>query len=179
MELSPFPGGYAGLELVEDQIANLCLVIRRGKLAEVGSRWGLLLPWLCQFAPLNQRLANAAPLGNRPLAVASVPYGYLQRDGHGPWRLGDQIAVIPSFCGAGVSIALHSARMAAVYLLDGNSVEYFRQEMTRSVAAQVRVTTLLSRVLVHPAGQIVGIRAAKAAPSLLEFIAQRTRAGNF
>jgi flavin-dependent dehydrogenase len=46
------------------------------------------------------------------LAIASIPYGYVQNRSIGLWCIGDQAAVIPSFSGDGIAIALHSARWA-------------------------------------------------------------------
>ena len=48
--------------------------------------------------------------GRARLAISPIPYGYLARRIAGLWRVGDQAAVIPSFTGDGISIALHSAR---------------------------------------------------------------------
>ncbi len=58
---------------------------------------------------LDARLAGAEPCWARPLALAAIPYGRPAR-ADGPWRLGDQAAVIPSFSGDGMSIALHTPR---------------------------------------------------------------------
>ena len=58
---------------------------------------------------------EAEPLLARPLTISGVPYGFLAppRPDDPVFRLGDQAAVIPSFCGDGMAIALHSAVLAA------------------------------------------------------------------
>ena len=73
---------------------------------------------------LAARLDGARALHARPLAVAGMPYGYLRRGDAGKapvYRLGDQAAVIPSFTGDGMAMALHSARHAADAILAGRS----------------------------------------------------------
>lgn len=175
VELTLFPGGYAGLEPVEDGIANLCLVVRRGHLAALGQRWDALLAALRGAAPqLDQRLAGAIACWGRPLAIASIPYGYVATGG-GPWRIGDQAAVIPSFSGDGIAIALHSARLAADIYLAGGTASQFQSRLARDVAGQVRYATLLSRMLVHPGSQAIAAVAARWLPNLVAGIAQATR----
>jgi menaquinone-9 beta-reductase len=176
VELFLFPGGYAGIELVENGILNLCLVIRRSHFARLGSRWDALLSTLREkFLRLDDLLAGATACWDRPLAIASIPYGFVQIRGDGPWRLGDQAAVIPSFSGDGIAIALHSARMAADYYLSGRSTSEFQSDLARDVAGQVRRATLLSRFLVQSTGQVLAMALAQTAPSLLRQIGRGTR----
>lgn len=128
-ELFLFNGGYAGLQLIEDDKANLCFLIRKHLYAECGNRWGKLVPWLKGISPyLYQRLDGSVPLWQRPLAISGIPYGYFQKatDVRADlFALGDQIAVIPSFAGDGISLALHSAFRAAQSILsETNSAQY-------------------------------------------------------
>jgi menaquinone-9 beta-reductase len=176
VELLLFPGGYAGIEPVENGILNVCLVVRRSQFAETGGRWDALLSTLRANLPsLHQALAGREACWDRPLAIAAIPYGFVQSRGDGPWRLGDQAAVIPSFSGDGIAIALHSARMAADYYLAGRSSGEFQSDLARDVTGQVRRATLLSRLLVQPKGQAVAVALAQMAPGLVRHIGRRTR----
>jgi flavin-dependent dehydrogenase len=176
VELFLFPGGYAGLELVENGIANLCLVIGRRHLALFARRWDLLLSALrSDLRPLDERLGGAKPCWDRPLAIASIPYGYVRTKGDGPWRLGDQAAVIPSFAGGGIAIALHSARLASRFYLAGAGAARFQSRLAGDVAAQIGRATLISQMLVHPAGQAIAAEAARMMPNLALYLAQHTR----
>jgi len=176
VELVLFPGGYAGLEPVEGGIANLCLVVRRSPLADLGGRWDALLAALRSASPhLDRRLMGAEACSSRPLAIAAIPYGYVAQRGCGPWRLGDQAAVIPSFSGDGIAIALHSARLAADIHLAGGTAAEFQRRLARDVAGQVRRATWISRMLVHPSGRMIAAAGARVMPGLLAGIAQMTR----
>lgn len=176
VEMYLYPGGYAGLELVEDGIANLCLVIRTHHFARLDHSWESLISALrSNFLPLRQRLAGSHPCWNRPLAISSIPYGYVKKLADGPWHLGDQAAVIPSFSGDGISIALHSARLAAEYYLAGKPTSQFQGRLARDIAEQVRRATLISRMLVHPSGQAITIALARIFPGLLRVVARWTR----
>lgn len=118
VELALFDRGYAGLQLVEDGVANLCLVVSADRFAALGRDWRRLV---AAVPALAGRLAGSAALHARPLAVAGMPYGHLATaDGDASvYRVGDQAAVIPSFTGDGMAIALHSARRAAEAVLAG------------------------------------------------------------
>jgi menaquinone-9 beta-reductase len=176
VELFLFPGGYAGIEPVENGILNLCLVIKGRHFAQLGGKWEPLLSMLrANFSRLHQALAGAEACWDRPLAAASNPYGFVQSRGDGPWRLGDQAAVIPSFSGDGIAIALHSARMAADYYLSGRPSCEFQSDLARDVTGQVRRATLLSRLLVQPKGQVVAMAFAQMAPVLVRQIGLATR----
>lgn len=176
VELFLFPGGYAGLELVENSIANLCLVIRMCHFAELDHSWELLVSALrSDFVSLHHRLTGADPCWNRPLAIASIPYGYVRRFADGLWHLGDQAGVIPSFSGDGIAIALHSARLAAEYYVAGKSPSQFQGRLARDIAEQVRRATLISRMLVNPSGQAIAIALARIFPDLLRVVARCTR----
>jgi flavin-dependent dehydrogenase len=175
VELIPFRGGYAGLQPVEEGRANLCLVVRRKRLSEVG-RWEDLLGVIRAESPhLDQRLSGAEPCAARPLSLAAIPYGYVRRRADGVWRLGDQAAVIPSFSGDGMSIALHSGQLAAATYLDGGDADAFQRRLARDVTGQVMLATGLSLALVRrPAQRALGA-AARLLPGFMAAVAKHTR----
>ena len=175
VELFVFPGGYAGLTLVENDRANLCLVVTRRMFARIGG-WDLLFASLRDLPVLGQRLMESRQLVTRPLAISAIPYGHVQSGSGGVWRLGDQAAVIPSFCGEGIAIALQSAVLAAQYYVAGKSADDFQSSFARRVRAQVKLTTLLSPILTHPRGQAFAMILATMAPKLVSQIALRSRA---
>ena len=176
VELFLFPGGYAGLELIENGIANLCLVVRKREFFALGQGWETFFASLLKNCPhLRRRLTDAQPCWPRPLAISAMPYGFVQRRTDGLWRLGDQAACIPSFSGDGMSIALHSARLAAQYFLQGYDARAFQARLAQDVSQQVQRATLLSQMLLRPLGQKAGIAAAQCLPALLSVVARATR----
>jgi menaquinone-9 beta-reductase len=176
VELVPFEAGYAGLSLVERGRANLCLVIRRRRLLALGRRWDRILAAIRSESPhLDARLADAQPRWSRPLALSAIPYGYVRRHANALWRLGDQAAVIPSYCGEGVSIALHSAALAASIYLRGGGADEYQEQLARDVRRQVQLATRLSRALVRRPGQWALSMATRIWPGLIGALATRTR----
>jgi len=137
-----FNRGYAGLQLVEGQRANLCLLADRSRLQETAGGWAGLLQNLSDEIPyLARMLSGAEPLFEKPLTIYRVPYGFIHRpmktDPAGIFRLGDQAAVIPSFTGDGMAIALHSAAAAAAAYLSGDTAVTYHQRLFRDISGQV------------------------------------------
>jgi flavin-dependent dehydrogenase len=176
VELILFPGGYAGLEPVEGGRANLCLVVRRTRFAALGQQWPSLLDAIRADSPLlRQRLSGAQPCMDRPLAISSIPYGYVRAKSDGLWRLGDQAAVIPSFSGDGMSIALHCANLAAACFLTGASAAEFQRRLAADVGLSVRFATMLSAMSVHPLGRNLIASGLSFLPGAMRVVAAATR----
>src|SRR3546814_188846 len=150
VELYLFDGGYAGLQLVENGRANFCLVIGDSAWRARGGAWDDLVRSLTDDMPLlRERLEGAEPLLTRPLAVARIPYGFLHTPGSadgGVYRLGDQAAVIPSFSGDGMAIALHSGIAAADSFLAGSAAADYHMRLRRRLACQFAVAGGLHRL---------------------------------
>ncbi len=177
VELILFRGGYAGLQPVEDGVANLCCLVDRTALQRIGGRWPHLLRTMQQdCALLRERLHNATPLLEKPLAIASIPYGYVRPSTpDGLWSLGDQAAVIPSFTGDGMSIALHSGSLAAAMLLRGQTPAAFQRQLHDELSTQVALATTLSRGLLWTPTRSLFTAAATLWPTLITTAARTTR----
>jgi flavin-dependent dehydrogenase len=80
--------------------------------------------------------------------VSAIPYGYVCAASDGVWALGDQAAVIPSFTGDGMSIALHSGCLAVAMYLRGDTADQFQHKLRGELTSQVALATLVSRGLV-------------------------------
>lgn len=176
VELVMFAGGYAGLQPIEAGRANLCLLVRRRRFHALGSRWpSLLAAMRAESSHLDLRLTGAEACSARPLALSAIPYGLVQRRSDGLFRLGDQAAVIPSFSGDGMSIALHSAELAATTYLAGGDADAYQEQLARDVSGQVLLATLLSHGLVRRSGQALLGAVARLRPELMSSVAIHTR----
>ena len=256
--VTAYDGGYAGLQCVENDRLNLCLLVEQARFKALGGRWETLFAALLR-EPGLQLLADAEALLARPLTISGVPYGYLFASaarraalrgqetpeisekfpdnqaesashapmmagsraanagsvrenglkscdsaaeiiGHGGvvagyrdaavpfarpigeesvrnplWRVGDQAAVIPSFCGDGMAMALHGARLAADRLAAGGAPGDFQDRLHADVARQVRLATNLQRVANSRAGRFALINGLAALPGALGLLARWTR----
>ncbi len=153
VELILYPDGYAGLQPVEHGSVNLCALITHEKFRLLEGRWERLLEYMQSQSPhLEKRLSGARATLNRPLAISSIPYGYccvpMPEEVATPWRIGDQAAVIPSFCGDGLAIALHTAHRAARLYLEGSNPAVFHAEVRRQFQRRLYWSSMLSRLLI-------------------------------
>ena len=140
-ELMLYPGGYGGIQPVENGVANLCCVVQQKYLAPTGNRWEGFLAMMQEHCPhLAMRLAGAEPLLAKPIAIAHIPYGFVRRTSEeGMYCIGDQAAVIPSFTGDGISIALHTARFAVAAYLAGQSAPGCQAKLRSGLMPQMRL----------------------------------------
>ncbi|MDD2878122.1 MAG: hypothetical protein PHT60_13010 [Acidiphilium sp.] len=180
IDLILFADGYAGLQMVEDGMANLSLLVDRATLRRVGGQWAALLAdLLARNAVLAERLAGAVPLLDQPLSIFRVPYGFMHRPRVGDparmFRLGDQAGVIPSFTGDGMAIALHTARRAAEAVVAGQSAYEFHRQLRCDLRGQILRASALQWLVRCALAQRTIFGAAGRFPGLLRLAARYTR----
>ena len=178
VELVWFDGGYAGLEPIEHGLANLCLVITAAGFARLDRSWPQLLEQLARTAPhFGARLRGARPAWPRPATIAGVPYGHVHRDdagGDGLYRAGDQFAVIPSFTGEGVALALRTARLAALRILAGESAAAYHRAASQDIRRSMRAACILAHLTRLRLGRELAVGLAHM-PGALPALAQALR----
>jgi flavin-dependent dehydrogenase len=176
-ELMLYPGGYGGIQPVEGGIANLCWVVQQRYLARVGHRWDNFLAKMQQDCPhLAMRLAGAEPLLDKPIAITHIPYGHIRRTTEdGLYCIGDQAAVIPSFTGDGISIALHTARCAVAAFLAGEPAPLFQARLRSALLPQMRLAELAAEGLNNALARAVLPFCLRVWPGVMRVTARLTR----
>lgn len=176
VELLLYPGGYAGLQPV-GETANLCCLIERAHLARLGGWQGLVQAVVAGSSHARRRLEGAEALLPKPLAIASIPYGFVRRHAPGEnlWAVGDQAAVIPSFTGDGMSIALYTGLSAAQGLLSNVSSDDFQKTLYRGLHGQVGRAVAISRALLRPPSRSLIAGLVHLWPGLMRSTARWTR----
>jgi flavin-dependent dehydrogenase len=182
VQLAMFPGGYAGVCLVEGGIATICWVVDLDVTGEAVVTWDAHAAFLAErsdfFANL---LGGATPLWDKPVAVAAIPYGFLRREviSDAVYPLGDQLVVIPSYTGDGTSIALHTGMAAARAILDGRSAAEFQAETIAKLKPQIAWAKVANVAFVNATAQRVTAAVARVAPwavpGIAKFVVNRTR----
>ncbi len=180
IELIFFPGGYAGLQMIEDGIANLCLLVDRDRYRLSGGGWETLLAYLKSESPvLADRLAGAEQVLAQPLTIYQVPYGFIHRpsaaDSNALFRLGDQACVIQSFTGDGMSIALHSAALAVQAVLRGEGAAAYHRQLARDIRGQIKRADMLYALMDRRVAQAGLFGITKLWPESLRIAARFTR----
>ena len=172
-----YPGGYGGIQPVEDGIANLCCVVQQRYFARAGNRWENFLARMQQDCPhLAMRLAGAEPLLTKPIAITHIPYGYIRRTtDDGLYCVGDQAAVIPSFTGDGISIALHTARCAVAACLRAEPAPLFQTKLRSALLAQMRLAEFAADGLNNSLARAVLPFCLRVWPGVMRVTAKLTR----
>jgi flavin-dependent dehydrogenase len=176
-ELMLYPGGYGGIQPVEGGVANLCCVVQQRHLASVSHRWENLLATMQRNCPhFAMRLAGAKPLLAKPIAITHIPYGYIRRTTeNGLYCIGDQAAVIPSFTGDGISIALHTARCAVAAYLAAEPAPLYQPKLRSALLAQTRLAEFAADSLNNSLSRAVLPFCLKVWPGVMRLTATLTR----
>jgi menaquinone-9 beta-reductase len=178
IELHLFDRGYVGLLLQEDGKANLCLAVRKSRLAEAGGNPASLLRQLGDNMPaLGERLAFMETQPDAD-AIASVPYGWRATTTEpGLFRLGDQAAVIPSLAGEGNGIAIASGIAAAEAWLKGGpaAAPAYQADFARRTRRPVALAKWLWERGETPWSAAFATTLLRAAPRAMQLFARATR----
>ncbi|MFD0588983.1 NAD(P)/FAD-dependent oxidoreductase [Paenibacillus sp. GCM10027627] len=116
VELYFFRGGYAGLNAIEDGRVNVAALLDKRELPKGGQSVIAMLEEAANRHPrLKERLDSMKPLHETAAAVSPVRIS----PNPVPWKsgplVGDAICRIPPLCGDGMSMALRSSELCAMY----------------------------------------------------------------
>jgi flavin-dependent dehydrogenase len=178
VQLVFFPGGYMGACLVEEGTLCIGWVMRDTLVRNLGSHWSAQSEHLSrQSRFIDALLRGARPLNVKPLATASLPYGFLRRSAIAPeiFPVGDQLAVVPSFTGDGMAIALASGVAAARAVLAGRPAAAYHRELIPPLQFQFRVARALGGLLQTPFSAPMIVAVAAVLPSLAKKMTAATR----
>jgi menaquinone-9 beta-reductase len=178
VQLAFFPAGYVGAARVENGTLSLAWVMQEHLLRAVGHDWAQQRTHLLRQAPaLRELLDGARPVLPKPIATAAIPYGFLRTRVIAPaiYPVGDQLAVVPSFTGDGMAIALYSGLAAARCVLKQQSAADYQRELCVPLRRQFRLAGGLGRLLANPWASPLAIGAARFFPALVSRLAGATR----
>jgi len=187
-DLFVFDHGYGGLAPIGNGLANFCFLIEKNALRSIGTDWNALVAHVargCRAA--SHYLEGAEFCFRRPVTVASVPYGFIRHalPPPGVFCVGDQMAVIPSLTGDGMTIALMTGARAADAIATGSSEPgrlrppetaiTYQAAMRAILRPQVNMGFHLHRLFRSPTMSDGSTRVMSVAPFLFRQIFARTR----
>ncbi len=120
-DLFVFDHGYGGLAPIENGLFNFCFLIEKAALKKIGTDWDALASFIAKHNwEASRYLDGAIPQFKQFAVVSGIPYGFLRNEPaeNGVFCVGDQMAVIPSLTGDGMSIAAMTGRAAAMAIID-------------------------------------------------------------
>ena len=146
IELFFFPGGYGGINPVEDGRANLCLLVTYQAFQAAGKSPTAMLDAVRERQPdLAQQLANARLLPETVRTVAAVDTAQPATPWQGAACIGDAAAMITPLCGDGMAMAMRSAELCAP-LADA----FLRGQISQAEWAQRLLPRLAQRLWSSP-----------------------------
>ncbi|MCA8916705.1 MAG: NAD(P)/FAD-dependent oxidoreductase [Planctomycetes bacterium] len=178
VDLFVFESGYGGLAPVEDGLANLCFLMEREAIANVQGEWPRVARWLSNACEgLAGYLDNAEPAFWPMASVANVPYGFVRETAVADdiYCVGDQLAVIPSLTGEGMTIAMQTGKRAAECILAGVGATEFQHDMAAVVRPRVELGFLVHRLFKSPRLSDLGTQLVNRWPRLIDYIFRHTR----
>jgi flavin-dependent dehydrogenase len=159
VEMYFFRGGYCGLAPVEDGACNLCCLVRRERIRETAAKdMKNFADWLVQVArlpALEKRLTGAEQI-SPVVTTAPVHLARRQAAQKGVLMVGDASGFLDPFTGEGISMAMHSGRLAARAaakslsegLGDDRAAEIYGQSLSLAVGRSYRIAGI-ARSLLH------------------------------
>jgi len=182
VQLAFFRAGYMGACLVEGGTLSIAWVMRDDVLRNVGSSWRAQRDYLArQSERVGDLLSGARPLLAKPAATASTAYGYLRKEPLEPriFPVGDQLAVVPSFTGDGMAIALDSGLAAARAVLAGEQAASYHRKVIPLLQRQFRRAQVLGGLLETRIASPAIVAVAAYLPSLATKMVAATRLHGF
>lgn len=185
-DLFVFEGGYGGLAPIENGLVNFCFLIEKSKLKGLKADFDHLASHISKSnEAMSRYLDGAVPQFANFVTVPKVPYGFLRREKPeaGTFCVGDQMAVIPSLTGDGMTIALRTGVAAASAILEGIesnaspaqvSSEYQKQARS-ALRTQIETAYLLHRLFKNPKLCDMAAYAIRTFPTVLNFFFSTTR----
>lgn len=178
VDLFVFRGGYGGLASVEGGVANFCFLIEKALVLNMPREWPAMAAWLGQRCDgLDAYLRDSRPAFWPALSVANVPYGFVRESAVADdlYCVGDQLAVIPSLTGEGMTIALMSGSRAAEYILQQGRATRFHHEMHELLQPRVTLGYQVHRLFKAPGICDLATQLVARWPRLLAYIFANTR----
>jgi flavin-dependent dehydrogenase len=145
VEMYLFRGGYCGLAPVEDGATNVCCLVHRQHVRQTGLKaqegFAAWLAKVSRLPALETRVRGAVQVSP---VVTTAPVRLARREAvqHGALMVGDASGFLDPFTGEGISMALHSGRLAAQAvasaLLEGADGRTAAETYSRSLSEAVR-----------------------------------------
>jgi flavin-dependent dehydrogenase len=163
VEMHFFPGGYCGLAPVEDGMTNACCLVHRRLVREAATaRVKDFAAWIARVArhpALDERLRNAVQEGDT-VTTAPVRPARRRAASNGVLLAGDAAGFLDPFTGDGISMAMHSGRLAAEELArclrkretnSGGAARAYEKRMEESMQRSYMLAGMLRALVRAPA----------------------------
>lgn len=125
--LHNFKDGYCGISQIEDGKHCVCYLTKASNLKKAGSIEKMEAEILSENLHLKNLFANATKLYDAPVTISQISFSKKNCVENNILMLGDAAGMITPLCGNGMSIAMHTAKIAA-----GFTHSFLQNKITRA-----------------------------------------------
>lgn len=180
--LFSFPGGYGGICPLGNEVMNFCFIISKKIYKSLNGSIEAAILYVRRSNPRLDSVLQQAVFIEPMCAVGHIPYGFLRHNSHREdvYYLGDQRAVIPSFTGDGMAIALSTAKSCA-YQFDAHQkgMTFQADRMQNTLRTQMSWALMGHSILKSPGMTDLCLLIPKCGHFLIKTIFNKTRVPEF
>lgn len=181
--LHNFDGGYCGVSKVENEIINICYLVRYNSFKKYKNISNFQDIVLKENPHLKQVLENSKLLFEKPLTISQISFEKKLPVENHILMIGDTAGLIHPLCGNGMAMAIHSAKIASDLV-----EKYFNNEIKSRLELEKKYTKkwnfnfdsrlkmgrILAKLLLNPKLSNLLLRILIIFPSVLRFIIKKT-----
>lgn len=152
-----FKGGYCGVSQVENGVVNICYLATYADFKRFKNIHAFQENVLNLNPHLNRILKSCEPLFDEPLSIGQVSFAGKEKVESGILMLGDAAGLIHPFCGNGMAIAIHTAKIASELISEqlhsGLTIPELNRRYIRlwdqNFSARIRISKIWASVIRH------------------------------
>jgi menaquinone-9 beta-reductase len=181
--LHNFDGGYCGVSKVENQIINICYLVRYNSFKKFKNITDFQEVVLKKNPHLKQVFENTILLFEKPLTISQISFEKKLPVENHILMIGDTAGLIHPLCGNGMAMAIHSAKLASdlVEKYLSNKIKSraqlenkYTKKWDFNFKSRLKMGRILAKLLVHPRLSNVLLRILIIFPFILKFIIKKT-----
>lgn len=185
VEIHTFPGGYCGISAYGEGLVNLSYTTRAATLKAYGGIEGLEQNLLAGHRYLGRYFREGVFPDARPQTISHVYFRIKEPVHRHMLMVGDAGGTIAPISGNGMSIALHSARLAVAAMLDFLDGKLLRPEMESEYGRayhshfgrRIRVSRRLTQLLIRPGLTNAAFPFFRHFPFLVDYVSRQIHGG--
>ena len=181
--LHNFNGGYCGVSKVENEIINICYLVRYNSFKKYKNIADFQEMVLKKNPHLKQVLENSKLLFEKPLTISQISFEKKLPVENHILMIGDTAGLIHPLCGNGMAMAIHSAKIASdlVEKYLSNKIKSrlelekkYTKKWTFNFKSRLKMGRVLAKLLLQPKLSNVLLRILIIFPFVLKFIIKKT-----
>ncbi len=115
--LHNFKNGYCGISKIENDKYCVCYLTKASNIKEAGSIENAELHILSENPHLQKLFSTMQKLYDEPVTISQISFSKKKAVENNIMMLGDAAGMITPLCGNGMSMAMHSSKLAAVSIV--------------------------------------------------------------